>query len=708
MKKPLPSWVILLLITALGIAFVYIAITFLASEPTVETFDFAVSVNPESGSIEQGGSVQTIVNVTLLSGTSQTVTLSVSELPPETSATFNLSSGIPPFTSTLTIYTAESTSTGNHTIIIIGTGEELTKTTNYTLTVTYTPQPFNFSLSVSSDSGLVQQGNSLTLPITVSLISGSSQSVSLSVSGLPSGAWAIFDQSSGTPTFTSTMNISTSSTTPAGTYVITLTASGEGLTRTASYTLTVTSSSSLNSVTFTQTGLPSTIMWNVTFGGTTRSLTGSSITFTVDSGTYDWSVSSPISGGSGIRYVASQTSGSMDVSSPTSQHVTYIAEYELTISTSPSEAGVTDPASGSYWYSAGSEVTVSASPLEPFIVLLSASGWPTETSGNLSLSINAPAFTSTLTVTVGKSVTLDTYTIFVSGSKSGYRFDGWVLDENEAGLDNPITITMNSPHSLFAKFTQPNVQINIDPTAIAIPQGGTGFLTVTVEEGSPEKLSTSFTFTSVISYVIRVYAMDVENYTIPGASITLAGQTKTTNSYGYADFYVAAGTHALTAASQTTIQHQYDSTTYVDSCPFYKWDDGPAGASRNITVSEDATYTARYKLLLHFAGSITYGWEFMLWPPAQIHYFFATLTYGTQNPGHIESTRGTRISGATVTAYFDIASLLDSFTRSSMVTTDSEGGWSVNIYAYDAIINLNRVKATASKDGYVSASWSSP
>ena len=710
-KKNIPSWLVLLLIVSISIAIVYVVITFSTPEPPPEAFDFTVSVNPESGSTQQGQSVQTTVTVTLLIGTPQTVTLSASEPPSGASATFNVSSGNPTFTAALTISAAESTPTGNQTITITGTGGGLTRTANYTLTITPTSQPFDFSLSVSPASGSVQQGNSIAQPITVLLTSGSPELVSLSASGSPSGTSASFSQSSGNPTFTSTMTISTSSTTPTGTYTIMVNASGGGLTRTTTYTLTVTPPPSSYTATFTQTGLPSGTTWSVTFGGTKKSSTGSSIMFTVGPGSYNWTVSSPISGGSGVRYVTSPASESMDVSFQTSQSIAYTAEYELTISTSPSEAGVTLPASGSHWYSAGSEVPVSASPSVPFTVSLSASGWPTGTSGNFGPSSNTPAFTSTLTVTVEETTVLDTYTVTVSGTKGGYRLSRWMLDENDAGPANSITVNMSAPHILSAEFAQPSVQVNLDPSSIDVPQGGSSSLTVAVEEAAPEQLSASFTLTSIVPYVIRVYATDVEDYAVPGVSVALGDQTKTTNRYGYADFYVAAGPHNITVPSQATIWHQSGSvsTTRADSCPFDKWDDGPTSTSRTITVSEDATCTARYKLVLHFAGSLTYGRESMAWPPGQIHYYFTgTTSFSYEDAGgYVESTRGTRISGATVTAYFDITTVLESFTRSDTVTTDSNGSWSVDLYAYDAITSMSKVRAAASRDGYVSASWSS-
>jgi len=104
-----------------------------------------------------------------------------------------------------------------------------------------TPPPFDFNIGISPSSGSVQQGGSISATVTVTLVSGSTQTVSLTTSGLPSGAYATFNPSSGYPTFTSTLTISTSTATPTGTFYVTIIGSGGGLTRTAIYTLTVTS-----------------------------------------------------------------------------------------------------------------------------------------------------------------------------------------------------------------------------------------------------------------------------------------------------------------------------------------------------------------------------------------------------------------------------------------------------------------------------------
>jgi hypothetical protein len=100
--------------------------------------------------------------------------------------------------------------------------------------------PFNFSLANSMSLSAIQ-GSSATNTITASLVSGSPEPVSLSASGLPSGASASLSQKTCSPTCSSLLTIATAASTPTGTYTITIAGTGGGATRTTSFTLTVNS-----------------------------------------------------------------------------------------------------------------------------------------------------------------------------------------------------------------------------------------------------------------------------------------------------------------------------------------------------------------------------------------------------------------------------------------------------------------------------------
>lgn len=107
--------------------------------------------------------------------------------------------------------------------------------------VTFTP--FDFSLSANPSSDTVVQGNNITTNVTITLLSGNSQTVSLSSIGCPINASCSFNPASGTPTYTSEFKVNTNPNgtfiTPTGTYNITLRGLGDGKLRSVDYILTV-------------------------------------------------------------------------------------------------------------------------------------------------------------------------------------------------------------------------------------------------------------------------------------------------------------------------------------------------------------------------------------------------------------------------------------------------------------------------------------
>jgi subtilisin family serine protease len=139
-------------------------------------------------------------------------------------------------------FSTSGLTTGDHTItatyggdanVIGGTSPVITQK------VTSTP-PADFTISVSPSSRTVTRGSSTTYTITISRISGFSNTVSLSISGLPSGATGTFIPSSITGSRTSsTLTVRTRTNTPTGTSTLTITGSSNGITHQAIVTLVV-------------------------------------------------------------------------------------------------------------------------------------------------------------------------------------------------------------------------------------------------------------------------------------------------------------------------------------------------------------------------------------------------------------------------------------------------------------------------------------
>jgi hypothetical protein len=96
-------------------------------------FSFSLSVTPSSGFVFQGDKVVAIVQVNLVAGTAQPVSLSCSNLPVGVSCSFSTSRCYPSCNSTLTISTNSTANIGNYTITIKGEGGGIVRTVEYQL-----------------------------------------------------------------------------------------------------------------------------------------------------------------------------------------------------------------------------------------------------------------------------------------------------------------------------------------------------------------------------------------------------------------------------------------------------------------------------------------------------------------------------------------------------------------------------------------------
>ncbi|MEM4979118.1 MAG: zinc ribbon domain-containing protein [Candidatus Bathyarchaeia archaeon] len=101
------------------------------------------------------------------------------------------------------------------------------------------PPPFNFAIKATPESRSVKAGKSATFTVSVILASGTAQPISLSLEGLPEDTSHSFSPASGTPTFTSTLTVSTEASAPPGTYQLTIRGEGGGVAQYATISLTI-------------------------------------------------------------------------------------------------------------------------------------------------------------------------------------------------------------------------------------------------------------------------------------------------------------------------------------------------------------------------------------------------------------------------------------------------------------------------------------
>ncbi len=195
--------------------------------------DFALSISPTERTVEAGSEATFTVEVTPVGDFDQMVHLSVSGLPEGATYSFSGPSGVPPFSTTLTVSTQTSTPEGSSVITVSGSAGSLSHSVTAQLTVQRTVQP-DFSISLSPASLTVTQGDVAEFEIEITPIGGFSDPVTVSLEGLPQDSTFSVTQ---TGAYTATLSIQTGE--AVGSFVLTVTASGGGKTHSAMVTLVV-------------------------------------------------------------------------------------------------------------------------------------------------------------------------------------------------------------------------------------------------------------------------------------------------------------------------------------------------------------------------------------------------------------------------------------------------------------------------------------
>ena len=391
------------------------------------------------GATNIGQGTSTTVPVWIYSqyGFTGNVTLTASGLPSGVTATFspNPSAG----TSTMTLTASGTAPLGQSTITITGTSGSLTATTTLGIGV-YAPA---FTLSAG---GLnLGQGSSGTVYVNVSQQYGFTGSVTLALSGLPSGVTSSF--STNPTTGNSQLTINVSSTAPVGQYNLTLTGTSGSETETTTVYLGIsapsfslysypsnvalnqgtsaTSSISVNpqygfagSVTFTATGLPTGV--TAAFSPN-PSTSGSTLTLSVADSAAPGIATVTITGTSGN--VTASTSVYLTINTP-----------GFTLMGAPNTVSLLAGGTG--------KSTVIVTPQNGFSgsVNLSAAGLPSGVAAAFSSNPITPG-SSTLTLTANSTATTGNATVTITGTSGSLSSSTSLVVNVGASSTSPKTTT---------------------------------------------------------------------------------------------------------------------------------------------------------------------------------------------------------------------------------------------------------------------------
>lgn len=196
---------------------------------------FSLIIDPSSRTVSQGNEGTYTVTVKSGGGFSSPVTLSVSDIPPDSNANFSAVIVTPTSQgnqSTLTISTDQNTSTGTFNFVVNGTADSQNETTSASITVTVPTEGF-FELDIDPDERTVFRGSSTIFTITVQSSNGFNSPVSLDVSGLTTDLTASFMPSPVTPPANgeqdSTLTITAESDADIDSYALTITGTSPGV-----------------------------------------------------------------------------------------------------------------------------------------------------------------------------------------------------------------------------------------------------------------------------------------------------------------------------------------------------------------------------------------------------------------------------------------------------------------------------------------------
>jgi endo-1,4-beta-D-glucanase Y/regulation of enolase protein 1 (concanavalin A-like superfamily) len=324
---------------------------------------------------------------------------------------------------------------------------------NYWMPSSGAPAP-DFTIAASPSSQTVTAGNGTTYTVTIGAVNGFNSSVSLGISGLPSGASATFNPASVTGSGSSTLTITTTTSVAAGSYSMTVTGTSGTLSHNTVITLVVNTSGQTWT---TVNDADPAVSYNTTWSYSANRGLGdynNDVHYTKTNGNYAQFTFT----GTGVQYITETYSdeGNVDVyidgvlqttvnCNSATRQVQFVA-YQNTGLSSGSHTIKVVKSSGTYMlldafaYTAGApapDFSISASPSSQTVtagngttytatvgalngfsgsVNLSVSGLPGGATGSFNPSSITTSGSSTLSVSTSSSTPAGTYTLTITGT----------------------------------------------------------------------------------------------------------------------------------------------------------------------------------------------------------------------------------------------------------------------------------------------------
>lgn len=200
--------------------------------------DFTLFSSPFTQTVKPGGTAVYQLQVKTTTGFPDPVSLSVTGLPANTTASFSPGTVNVPGSSEMDIHTNTHTPTGSFSITLVGTSTSVTHTLALTLEVIPPNSDFSISVSPSSQTISRSEGVNAVYTVHVSAKNGFIGTVVFTTTGAPSGVIAFFNPDSVT-TSGDVDFLYDAPQSPLGTFTLTITATSGPLQHTLTVTVTV-------------------------------------------------------------------------------------------------------------------------------------------------------------------------------------------------------------------------------------------------------------------------------------------------------------------------------------------------------------------------------------------------------------------------------------------------------------------------------------
>lgn len=204
---------------------------------TFTIFSYSLSTDSPTIQIKRGGIESIVLSVNYIFGDAENISLisqwSGDNQPNSINVSFSIQEALIPFESIITFICGESSSTGTFICTINATSKS---GINRSIDIEVTVYSMLFSLDVFPRSLSFIRSDQDTATVSVSFDQGILGSVNLTgdwIGSTPSGISIVFNPSSGTPDFDSTVTFTTSSSATAGSFVYRVTGTSSGLSKKA-------------------------------------------------------------------------------------------------------------------------------------------------------------------------------------------------------------------------------------------------------------------------------------------------------------------------------------------------------------------------------------------------------------------------------------------------------------------------------------------